>query len=379
MRRRNLSSTVLPTSTLETSDELLSGPGAHSTDQQLKFFRINPLQDPRWKSFTDWHPEASIFHTAGWLEALQSSYGYIPNVLTTSAPGTPLQDGLPFCEVRSVLTGNRLVSLPFSDHCQPLVSHPDAFDAFVAIMTESIERQRWKFFELRPITYSPRPDSGFAVSGSFCFHRVDLRPSEQSVFKRFDKDCVQRKIRRAERESLIYEEGHSDKLLRCFYKLNMMTRRRHGLPPQPLKWFRSLIAALGKDLQIRIAFKDDIPIASILTLTYKKKMVYKYGGSDLRYSNLGGNALVFWGAIQDAKAKGIEEFDLGRSDLDNEGLVIFKDRWGAERSSLNYWRYPGSMSGSRTGNLIRKTKHLVAVAPEISLKMVSNLLYRHMG
>jgi hypothetical protein len=158
-----------------------------------------------------------------------------------------------------------------------------------------------------------------------------------------------------------------------------MTRRRHGLPPQPLKWFRSLIAALGKDLQIRVAFKDDISIASILTLSYKKKMVYKYGGSDLRYGNLGGNALVFWRAIQDAKANGIEEFDMGRSDLDNEGLVVFKDRWGAERSVLNYWRYPSSMRSSGAGNLIRKARGLVSIAPELSLRAVSNLLYRHMG
>ena len=108
-------------------------------------------------------------------------------------------------------------------------------------------------------------------------------------------------------------------------------------------------------------------------------MVYKYGGSDLRYGNLGGNALVFWRAIQDAKGKGIEEFDMGRSDLDNEGLVVFKDRWGAERSALNYWRYPASASNSGTGNLIRKAKPLVSIVPEISLKMVSNLLYRHVG
>jgi lipid II:glycine glycyltransferase (peptidoglycan interpeptide bridge formation enzyme) len=345
----------------------------------VQYFRIDPLQDPRWKSFTDWHPETSIFHTAGWLQALRTTYGYAPVVLSTSAPGIPQQDGLLFCEVRSLLTGNRLVSLPFSDHCQPLVSNPDALESLVDAMTQTVEKQRWNFFEVRPTTCSATTGSGLAVSGSYYFHRVDLRPPEELVFKRFDKDCVQRKIRRAERESLRYEEGQSDKLLRCFYKLNIMTRRRHGLPPQPLKWFRSLIATLGKNLQIRIAFKGDTPIASIVTLTHKKKMVYKYGGSDLRYSNLGGNALVFWRAIQDAKAKDIEEFDMGRCDLDNQGLLMFKERWGAERSTLNYWRYPASSSHPATPNFIRKAKRLISVAPELSLKTVSNLLYRHMG
>ena len=312
---------MLPISTLEAPHDLRSGTVAPPRERESKLFQIDPLQDPRWKSFSEWHPDSSIFHTAGWLEALRLSYGYTPAVLTTSAPGIPLQDGLPFCEIRSFLTGNRLVSLPFSDHCQPLVSHLGAFEALIDGMTQMVDNQRWKYFEVRPTTYSPNAESGLAVSGSYYFHRVDLRPSEQLIFKRFDKDCVQRKIRRSERESLRYEEGHSDELLNGFYKLNIMTRRRHGLPPQPLKWFRSLISALGENLQIRIAFKDDVPVASIVTITYKKKMVYKYGASDLHYSNLGGNALVFWRAIQDAKAKGIEEFDMGRSDLGNGGLV----------------------------------------------------------
>ena len=345
----------------------------------MKFFRIDPLEDPRWNSFSEWHPDASIFHTTGWLKALRTTYGYTPVVLTTSSPATPLQDGLPFCEIRSVLTGNRLVSLPFSDHCQPLVSHPDALEALIEGMIQNVGQQHWKFFELRPTTYAPALESGLRVSRSYFFHRIDLRPSEQLIFKRFDKDCVQRKIKRAERESLRYESGHSEKLLRCFYKLNILTRRRHGLPPQPLKWFRSLIGTLGEDLQIRIAFKGEVPIAGIVTLTYKNKMVYKYGGSDLGYSNLGGNALVFWRAIQDAKAEGIEEFDMGRSDLDNEGLVIFKDRWGAERSTINYWRYPASSSGPGIADLIRKAKRFISIAPELSLTTVSKVLYRHMG
>jgi len=131
--------------------------------------------------------------------------------------------------------------------------------------------------------------------------------------------------------------------------------------------------------EIRVTFKGDMPLATVLTLTFKKKMVYKYGGSDLRYSNLGGNALVFWRAIQDARAKGMEELDMGRSDVGNEGLVMFKERWGAERSTLNYWRYPANRSGSGPERLIRLVNRFVSIAPDISLTTLSNLFYRHMG
>ena len=37
-----------------------------------------------------------------------------------SPPDEPLENGFLFCRVESWLTGRRLVSLPFSDHCEPL-------------------------------------------------------------------------------------------------------------------------------------------------------------------------------------------------------------------------------------------------------------------
>lgn len=343
------------------------------------FFRIDPLKDPRWKTFIDWHPEASIFHRLEWLQAIQSSYGYVPVVLTMAPSGAPLQDGLPFCEIRSALTGRRLVSVPFSDHCQPLVSDPRSFDSLISGMTQEFRAHGWKYFEIRPISYVPSANASLGISNTYYFHRLDLRASEQRLFKHFDKDSVQRKIRRAERESIRYEEGSSEKLLTCFYKLMIMTRRRHGLPPQPLQWFRALVGAFGQDLKIRVAFKGDVATASILTIAYRKTLVYKYGCSDMKYSNLGGNALLFWHAIQDAKSKGMEELDMGRSDLDNAGLATFKEKWGAKSSTISYWRFPAQRSKPGPERMIRHLKRLVSIAPDSSLVMLSNLLYRHIG
>jgi CelD/BcsL family acetyltransferase involved in cellulose biosynthesis len=354
-----------------------SHPGIGTTT--MRVLEIDPMQDPRWRPFIEAHSHSSVFHRPEWLAALKSCYGYVPVALTSSPPGSPLENGLLFCEVRSALTGNRLVSLPFSDHCEPLVSDAEELDVLLASLREKIDYRGWKYFELRPVFHKPNGHSGMGLSQSYCFHRLDLRPSEQSLFQGFHKDCVQRKIRRAERESLRYEEGFSDVLLKHFYKLLIITRRRQSLPPQPLKWFRSLIASLGKKLKISVAFKGEIPVASILTLSDKRTLVYKYGCSDGRFNNLGGTALLFWNAIQDAKAKGIEELDMGRSDTDAQGLITFKEHWGATRSAVNYWRYPVQAAASRPECLIRYAKQIISIAPDVSLVMLGQLLYRHIG
>ena len=87
---------------------------------------FNPLNDPRWENFVDRHPQASVFHGRGWLEALWRTYGYEPVVYSTDSPSGELTNGVVLCRVNSWLTGRRLVSLPFTDHCEPLVQ--DASD-----------------------------------------------------------------------------------------------------------------------------------------------------------------------------------------------------------------------------------------------------------
>ncbi len=156
---------------------------------------------------------------------------------------------------------------------------------------------------------------------------------------------MQRKVRRAEREALSFEEGRSESLLQQFYHLLLLTRRRQQLPPQPLNWFRNLIGCLEDGIGIRVASKDGHPVASILTLRYKDALVYKYGCSDARFSQYGGMQFLLWRAIQKAKQNGQREFDLGRSDCDNPGLVAFKDRWGSKPVIADLLEMPSA--GSR--------------------------------
>lgn len=353
--------------------------GDSDSRQTRRVFEIDPLQDPRWRAFVERHPDASVFHRVEWLRALNSCYGYIPRAITLSSPDSPLENGLVFCEIRSTLTGKRLVSLPFSDHSEPLATSSDEINFLVASLAAKVDDEKWNYVEVRSIIRTPSGDGRLAISETYYFHQLDLRPSEQALLKSFHKDCVQRKIRRAERECLRYEQGRSESLLKNFYKLLIMSRRRQGLPPQPLKWFRALIASMGQDVQIRVAFKGEIPVASILTVTNKRTLVYKYGCSNSRFNNLGGTPLLFWRAIQEARTNGFEQLDMGRSDTDNIGLVTFKEHWGAERSTINYWRYPARPARSRAERCVGYTKRLVSIAPDWSLVMLGNLLYRHMA
>jgi CelD/BcsL family acetyltransferase involved in cellulose biosynthesis len=344
-------------------------------------YRFDPLRDPRWTDLIERHPRASAFHLPAWLDALQRTYGYEPVGLTTAPPGTAFRNGVVFCRVRSWLTGQRLVSLPFSDHCQPLVDSEEELKHLMTDLDRDRDVSKWKYAELRPIDPPRERSTDLETAESFCFHRLDLRPTLEDLFRRFHKSCVQRKIRRAEREHLACEEGRSETLLQKFYELNVLTRRRLHVPPQPLAWFRNLITGLGDKLTIWVASKDGQAVASILTLRYKDTLVYKYGCSDRRFSNLGGMQLLFWRAIENAKRDGLSEFDLGRSDWVDEGLIDFKDRWGAARSELTYLRHSPQASRSRAASLLqlRMARQVAAFVPDSVVISVGRTLYRHLG
>lgn len=344
-------------------------------------YELDPLRDPRWHEVVKQHPSASLFHTPGWLKALQQTYGCTPSVLTTSPPDQPLTNGLVFCRVESWLTGRRLISLPFTDYCEPLSATGDDILPLVAGLQELSSAGLYQYTELRPLTPFPAPPPNFEISQSFYHHQVDLHPGADAVYKCFHKDCIRRKIRRADKEGLVLTEGHTPDDLRHFHHLLLQTRRRHGLPPQPLAWFRNLADCLDTAATIRMARKNGQPIAGIFTATHANTLYYKYGASDAAFHRLGAMPFLFWHAIQDAIRGGLEVLDLGRTDCDNLGLIKFKEHWGATRATVSYWRTPAQMPQPVTGKTwkSRIMRSLCTHLPDRALTALGALLYRHVA
>ena len=52
---------------------------------KMNVYEIDPTTDERWEGLLQSHPRASIFHTRGWLEALQN------RTATLQSPLQPLR------------------------------------------------------------------------------------------------------------------------------------------------------------------------------------------------------------------------------------------------------------------------------------------------
>jgi len=137
---------------------------------------------------------------------------------------------------------------------------------------------------------------------------------------------------------------------------------------------------MGCKIQIRLARKNGTPIAAMLTLQHRSSVVYKYGCSDGKFHHLGGMPFLFWRLIEESRASGAEKIDFGRSDVDNEGLITFKDRLGTRRKLLTYYTYTNSERvEAKFSWESQGLRGIVSRLPDVVLSTVGSFLYKHLG
>jgi hypothetical protein len=89
---------------------------------------------------------------------------------------------------------------------------------------------------------------------------------------------------------------------------------------------------------------------------------------------------LFWKLIEEGKATGAERIDFGRSEMENEGLVAFKDKFGTTKKILTYYRYPQSTKQVAHGwGESGLAKRMFSILPDGVLSAAGKVLYRHIG
>jgi CelD/BcsL family acetyltransferase involved in cellulose biosynthesis len=336
---------------------------------------LRPLQDPQWSSFVAGHCSALPFHHPSWAAMLAECYRFRAFCLTVQDRDGQIVAGLPVVEVRHGPGRRRWVSLPFTDYCPPLLA--EVADAGVTRrLGETRRAYGVRCFEVR--TALPAQDAH--QNGTFLSHQLVLGAAEDALLASFHPNQVRRNIRRAERAGVTIRVGDAEPdVTEVFYSLHTRTRRRLGVPVQPLRYFRLLWRrvlqpGLGTVL---VAELDGVPVASGIFLASGATCVYKYGASDERRWDARPNHLLFWEAIRWATAKGCRTFDFGRTHLADEGLRQFKARWGTVERELAYSVFadtPPRVSGGGTPALLCS---VIRHGPTVVPRVLGEVLYRY--
>lgn len=339
---------------------------------------LNPLETPDWDARVRHFRTATFFHSAAWARVLHVTYGYQP-VYFATGDANRIHSLLPMMEVKSWLTGRRGVALPFTDECEPLVPDLAAFPPLFAAAQAQGKVRRWKYLECRG---SRAALADVPTSASFYDHRLELQPDESALFATFDGNA-RRNVRKAEQSGLTIEFSQSLESMQAFYGLLCMTRQRHGVPPQPFRFFANIQRHVLAEKQgwVVLARQGKVPVAGAIFFHFGQSVIFKFSASNKDFQHLRANNLVIWHAIRHYAREGFTSLHFGRTSLNNEGLRRFKLSWGTQERKSQYMRRDlkaerfviadDQASGWHTRVFQRM--------PSFISQLIGALLYRHMG
>ena len=340
---------------------------------------INPKREPAWEEFVHSSPEATVFHTTAWANVLNETYGFSPRYLIARNGAAEIIAGVPFVETR----GRRLVSLPFSDNCAPLLPSGAAAEAFIAAVKDVVVSSGAKSVELRGGSkHVELVSQGFQESSAFVQHVVPLTGSLEEIEARCHPS-VRRGVRRAERSGVTVRRSTSEEDMRRFFLLQTLTRKKLGLLPQPWRFFETIHRHfLQKGAgYVLLAEHEGSVIGGDVLLLFRGTLVDKFSASDPRFLNLRPNNLLHRSAIELGLALGCDSLDLGRSDIDAEGLRRFKSNWGAAERPMPYYHYPSLPAASAVATATSLPRRVLAFgvrfAPLWALRRAGAVLYRY--
>jgi hypothetical protein len=338
---------------------------------------LNPLEYPAWDALLLTAERATIVHTAAWARVLRESYGYRPLYFSAVVDGR-LAGLIPVMEIDSFITGKRGVSLPFTDICHPIADSRTTFDALVGRIKEYGNQVGWKCVDFKG------GGSGFDGVPHYAehfTHILDLGPDEAALRKAF-RESTRRNIRHAEKAGVEVTLSHTREALEAFYELHCITRRHHGLPPQPWSFFAKIhehiiaresgFVALGQHL--------GRTVAGAVYFQFRDRALYKYGASDRTYQNLRANNLVMWEAIRWLNCSGFRSLHFGRTEPENRGLLQFKNGWRAAEGKVAYYKLDLKRDAfCAETNGLKTSYSWCKILPLLLLKLAGSMLYRHVG
>jgi len=344
---------------------------------------INPLNYSGWDELVLGSKNYSFFHSSNWARVLHMAYGYSPVYWAAMNRGK-VAALIPCMEVNSILTGKRGVSLPFTDYCETMVFEPEpsaeSISSLIAGLIEYGREESWSSIELRcgASPYREPIPHSYACYG----HVLELSKNNDALFASF-RDTTKRNIRKAMKLGVEVKISKSMAALREFYRLNCLTRREHGLPPQPLRFFEKVydhVLSEGRGIVV-LAHYDGTCIAGAVYFHMGERAVYKYGASDSRYLPVRSNNLVMWEAIRWYARNGFKTLCFGRTEGENEGLRQFKRGWNTKERTIHYYKYDLKKDTfvDEVSMGLHGAMKVFRNMPIPILRMTGSVLYKHIG
>ena len=339
---------------------------------------VRPYQDTdrdRWEAFVFACPQATFFHRIGWREIFEGVFRHRTHYLLATR-GEQIVGVLPLVQLKSVLFGHALVSLPFAVYGGVAVTAPEAAAALHETAAKLGKALGVQHLELRN---RERLEPAWPHQDLYVTFRKTLLPELEAnmlAIPRKQRAVVRKGIQRGLRSEI---DADTDR----FFALYADNQHRHGTPPQSARYFKALRRVFGDDCEVlTVVTPEGKPVSGVLSFYFRDEVLPYYAGDLVEARETSANDFKYWELMRRACERGIRVFDYGRSKV-GTGSHDFKKNWGFEPTPLHY-EYQLFSRESVPQNNPANPKYRAAIdiwrrLPRNVVNAVGPVLARHLG
>ena len=282
----------------------------------------------RWDAFVMACPQATFFHRAGWQRLMHEVFRHATYFLYAEVDGR-IEGVLPLAQVKSLLFGHALTSLPFAVYGGVAASNEEAATALELEAQRLAQELGAQHLELRHVTarHTDWPTQDLYVT----FRKAILPEEEANMLAIPRKQRAM--VRKGIKNGLVSE---LDPGVERFFALYADNVHRHGTPALPKRYFEALRREFGADCDVlTVTDAQGKVLSSVMSFYFRDEVLPYYAGDDEAARDLAANDFKYWELMRRACARGLKLFDYGRS-KQGTGSYAFKKNWGFEATPLHY-------------------------------------------
>ena len=281
-----------------------------------------------WDGYVMQCPQATFFHRAGWQRILHNVFRHPTHYLYATEDGR-ITGVLPLAQVKSLLFGNALTSLPFAVY-GGAAADDETTAAALEAEAEAIARKLGvQHLELRQLH---RRHADWPAQDLYVTFRKEILAEEEANML-----AIPRKQRAMVRKGI--KNGLTSEVdagVERFFPLYADNMHRHGTPAMPKRYFEALRAEFGDDCEVMtVTTAEGRLLSSVLSFYFRDEVLPYYAGDDEAARDLAANDFKYWELMRRSCARGLKVFDYGRS-KQGTGSFSFKKNWGFEPTPLRY-------------------------------------------
>jgi len=350
-----------------------ASPDAKAANAAVSVRAMSAEDIAHWDDFVLNCSEATFFHRSGWKTVIERAFGHKTWYLLAERAGK-IEGILPLAEIKSLLFGHFLSSLPFCVYGGIAANSEEARHALDRAAQELAAQRQVGHLEYRNL----RPfHSDWQGKDLYVTFRKEISDDDETNML-----AIPRKQRAMVRKGIKAQlQSEIDEDIERFFTAYSTSVHHLGTPVFSKKYFSLLKQVFDEDCEILTIVKDGELIASVMSFYFRDEVLPYYGGGMPAARSLAGNDFMYWELMRRSAERGIRIFDFGRS-KQGTGSFDFKKNWGFEPQALSYeYQLHGSKSVPDVNPLNPKYRLMIklwqrmpiALANRIGPHIVKNL------